>query len=264
MGYRTGQEKKILFLRCTDNVKVAIQVALMLDGLRFQTTPLMSLANGCCMDSSAKMLLLRSAHLQGYMGGVVTSDDEEWQYSAEGPVNCLVGKHRIHYMWTGEFLQPSLGKMSVNLGTGKWDGVNLYWFPVSPPGEGIKNTLGTFCYDPQPVSHYLYTDKDQEYLPDTATNEWKWTRHFLASKTNEAREWIVEGAIPRPVVMLLQMMRDYIRSGALDNSHFVPLAPVETEPARFRPQRFATRSGEHIRPIGRTKSMSHTFDRHLT
>lgn len=259
--YQSGQEKRVMFLRCTDDVQVAIHVVLMLDGLRFQTTPLMSLANGCCMDSSAKMLLLRSVHLQGFIGGVVTSDEEEWQYSAEGAVNCLVGQHRIHYMWTGEFLQPSLGKMSVNLGTGKWDGANLYWFPVSAPGEGIKNTLGSYWYEPQPVSHYLYTDTDQEYLTVDATREWKWTRHFLASKTNEAREWIVEGAIPRPVVMLLQMMRDYIRSGSLDNSHFLPRAPATAEPDNGPRKRFVTRSGDRIRPIGRTKSMGHTIDR---
>ena len=215
----------------------------MIDGLQHQHKPLLSEENGCCIDSSVKMLLLRSLHKTGLIGGVATSANEEWQYSVEGAMNCLVGERHIQYTWTGEFLQPSLGAGSVNLGTGKWDGVNLYWFPRSQDQASIKNIMGDFFYGAHPFCHFLYNPSGNEYLSEDAKQEWQWTRHFLASKDGES-EWIIEGQVPRPVVMLLQMMRYYLSSpqfqldglpivGAKnEGSNTAPVSLVRTNSAR--------------------------------
>merc|ERR1712137_247894 len=188
-------------------------LALALDGLKFQTTALLSEENGCCIDNPIKILLLRKLYKSNYAGGIIKSNEEEWQYNSDGSLNCLVGSKKIHYTWTGEFLQPSLGSDIFNFGTGKWDGVNLFWFPATSPSatNSVKNTIGRLYYGRKPFRHYVYSEKENEYLTKDSENEWKWTRHFLASKSGEP-EWIIEGDVPKPVVMLLQMMRYYIKT----------------------------------------------------
>ena len=37
-------------------------------------------------------------------------------------------------------------------------------------------------------------------------HDWQWTRHFL-KRVNGEGEWIVEGSMPEPVVMFLQILR---------------------------------------------------------
>ena len=37
-------------------------------------------------------------------------------------------------------------------------------------------------------------------------HNWQWTRHFL-KRVNGEGEWIVEGSMPEPVVMFLQILR---------------------------------------------------------
>lgn len=193
--------------------------ALTLDGLRFQSKPLMSEENGCCMDNTIKILLLRKLFKNNYGGGIVKSAEEEWQYNSDGSVNCLIGQHKLHYTWTGEFLQPSLGPEIINFGTGKWDGINLWWFPPSSDSNGIKNILGNFYYSRNPIYHYLFSPIGREYLSNDSKKEWKWSRHFLASKEGE-KEWILEGDIPPPVVMLLQLMRYFINDSSLKKIKF--------------------------------------------
>lgn len=210
VAYLSGDGKYKLIFKVPGDVKSTILWALGMDGLRNQNIPLLSEENGCCIDKSVKMLLLRSIYKSGYKGGIVKSGDEDWQYNSEGSVHCIVGALRLNYTWTGEFLQPSVGSKAINMGTGKWDGVNLYWFAPAGPQNGIKNTLGEFYHSREPSSHYIYDEKDGEYISDDGRKEWKWSRHFLASKESE-REWIVEGDIPQPVIMLLQLMRYYIQ-----------------------------------------------------
>jgi hypothetical protein len=59
---------------------------------------------------------------------------------------------------------------------------------------------------------YFFDPKEREYRPEISLyTQWKWTRHFLASKGGEG-EWAVEGEVPEPVIMFLQMIR-YSRLG---------------------------------------------------
>jgi len=211
ISYLIADRQSYLVFRIPDDSNRTTLWALTIDGLKYQKRPLMSEENGCCMDNPIKILLLRKLFKSSYAGGIVKSADEEWQYNSDGSIVCLVGKYKISYTWTGEFLQPSLGNEIFNFGTGKWDGVSLFWFPSASSGDGLKNTIGQFCFARKPWSHYLFCAKNREYLSEDSSNEWKWSRHFLASKEDEP-EWIVEGEIPEPVVMLLQMMRYYIRS----------------------------------------------------
>jgi hypothetical protein len=46
-------------------------------------------------------------------------------------------------------------------------------------------------------------------LPVDESLDWKWTRHFLASKA-QSSEWIMEGVVPEPIVMLVQQRRYWL------------------------------------------------------
>ena len=205
-----GAKSSQIMIKLTDDFRSAILWALAIDGLRFQHQPLISVQNGCCIDNSVKILLLRSLYKSGHKGGIVKSGEEDWQYNSGGSVNCLVGETKLSYTWTGEFLQPSIGANSINKGTGRWDGVNLYWFGPGTAEHGVKNIMGEFYFSRKPEYHYIYDNKNREYLSNDGKKEWKWSRHFLASKDGE-REWIVEGEIPEPVTILLQLLRYHIQ-----------------------------------------------------
>merc|ERR1711862_492965 len=81
-------------------------------------------------------------------------------------------------------------------GSGKWDGVSLIW-----NDESCNGMIST------PAVRFDWNQNTREYTNVMEPSQvWKWTRHFLASKFG-AGEWIVEGDIPEPVVMFLQMIR---------------------------------------------------------
>ena len=89
-----------------------------------------------------------------------------------------------------------LDNESRALGSGKWDGISLIWYD-----ESYNGMITT------PVVRFDWSQSDREYTNASSESQvWKWTRHFLASKFG-AGEWIVEGEVPEPVVMFLQMIR---------------------------------------------------------
>ena len=101
----------------------------------------------------------------------------------------------LKYRWDGEML-IGVDDVSRSLGSGKWNGISLIWFDES--NNGMITT---------PVVRFDWSQADREYTSALDESQvWKWTRHFLASKFG-AGEWIVEGDIPNPVVMFLQMIR---------------------------------------------------------
>jgi hypothetical protein len=141
--------------------------------------------------------------LNGYKGAEVNSGEEQWEYFSDGRVKSLSGN--FLYVWDGEFLQPS--DPDYNFGTGKWDGLNLWWFP--PMGNSffsLKNRSSDSYYCKTPSSHYIYNASNQEFISGLVEKDWKWTRHFLASR-GTGLEWRVEGEIPKPVVMFLELLR---------------------------------------------------------
>jgi hypothetical protein len=52
------------------------------------------------------------------------------------------------------------------------------------------------------VLTYQWHPVAREYRTERADDNWKWTRHFLASTSGQG-EWIMEGEIPEVVVMVL-------------------------------------------------------------
>ena len=50
------------------------------------------------------------------------------------------------------------------------------------------------------ISNSFISDT-REYLnvEEGEAKSWKWSRHFLASKSGKGSAWLVEGAIPEPV-----------------------------------------------------------------
>ena len=102
---------------------------------------------------------------------------------------------KLSYRWDGEML-IGLDNESRALGSGKWDGISLIWYD-----ESYNGMITT------PVVRFDWSQSDREYTNASSESQvWKWTRHFLASKFG-AGEWIVEGEVPEPVVMFLQMIR---------------------------------------------------------
>jgi len=101
----------------------------------------------------------------------------------------------LAYRWDGEML-IGIDEVSTSFGSGKWNGVSMVWFD-----EAANGLIGN------PSMRYHWNEQDREYTSEQeAAQVWKWTRHFLASKFG-AGEWIVEGDVPEPVVMFLQLMR---------------------------------------------------------
>ena len=129
----------------------------------------------------------------GYKGGEIKSSyDEEWSFSADGILQSeiIIGPE-LKFRWDGEML-VGLNPNSTQLGSGKWNGISIKWMK-----DNSSECLLQFDWD-----FFL-----REYTNNVDKNVvWKWTRHFLASKFGSG-EWIVEGSVPEPVVMFLQIIR---------------------------------------------------------
>lgn len=196
--------------KVADDKKATAQWVLGIDGLKYQDKPLLSLKNACCLDNSTKLILLRMLYKDSYKGAVLKNGVDDWYYTDDGLVVNGNESDPIKYNWTGEILHPALSDNSKNLGTGRWDGANLWWFPASDAVNGVKNPSGNFYHAQAPSQHYIYNANEREYLCGDSDFDWKWTRHFLASKGGD-KEWIIEGFVPDPVVMLLQMLCYHLR-----------------------------------------------------
>ncbi|KAL6071663.1 PH domain-containing protein [Balamuthia mandrillaris] len=161
-----------------------------------------------------KDAIMKYLYLEGYKGAILKSSyEEEWQYTGKGVLRADRGMdpedEGLTYVWNGSMLRPAnpppdvtqaTGGGSItnkSYGCGTWDGVWLSWYALSPE------------HDLAPFLVYKWNRKEREYQTDDPALTWKWTRHFLACK-NASGEWIVEGEVPEPVVMMLQILR-YIR-----------------------------------------------------
>jgi len=158
---------------------------------------------------------------------VKSSYDEEWSYSPNGELVCqtfgdqqnkqLQSKQKVVYLWDGETLRPKEG--SPSFGVGRWNGVWLAWYQTtrregdkdkgaSEEGDGVDASgLGQQQQQQEePLFRYFWVPGEREFQTHNLQLTWKWTRHFLASKFGTG-EWILEGEVPNPVVMCLQLMR---------------------------------------------------------
>ncbi|KAL6059699.1 PH domain-containing protein [Balamuthia mandrillaris] len=148
-------------------------------------------------------------------------------------------KTNLEYIWNGSEFLPKRG--SPCFGFGRWNSVSLMWFynpnslssstaivPSSSLNSEPQNSEDSNTYT-KPTSsalggessylqlvkqshtsiyfNYFWDPAEKEYLNrEDPRLDWKWTRHFLASKSNIEREWIVEGDAPQPLVMFMQLL----------------------------------------------------------
>jgi hypothetical protein len=140
---------------------------------------------------------LKRAYKDGFKGGQIKSSyEEEWAYSADGVLWSQIGVDgEYSYRWDGEML-IGLNPLSRALGAGRWDGIALVWNFEASNGMISKPTMRFDWYQSEREYHNVLEP----------SQIWKWTRHFLASKFG-AGEWILEGNVPEPVVMFLQIIR---------------------------------------------------------
>ena len=183
-------EKKLTLQAETDVEMVRWICALDAVQIRAQMDPTL-------LNPIDKHRLLNYSYKDKHLGGEIQSSYEEaWSYSKDGVLKSSLGLDTpLSYRWDGEML-IGIDNESRDLGSGKWDGITLVWY-----NETFNGMIAT------PSVSYDWNFAEQEYTNTAEDSQvWKWTRHFLASKFG-AGEWIVEGQVPQPVVMFLQMMR---------------------------------------------------------
>ncbi len=149
-------------------------------------------------------------------GFVKSSYEEEWSYHPGGTLE----RHEpfkgqtLSYLWDGETLRPKDNHTS--LGLGRWNGVWLSWYKTCDTTE-------------EPLFRYFWVPSDKEFQTTNYLLTWKWTRHFLASKHGSG-EWIMEGEVPSPVIMCLQLMHYAVLLGSLEEKAEMKARKAEIEP----------------------------------
>jgi len=153
------------------------------------------------MDPVEKRNLLAHVYKECIRGGAAKCDDEEWSYSPDGTLTRVFGhKDSLKYIWNGEWLKPADSNL-VNYGKGKWNGLIVSW-------NCTEENSGT-------IIEYIFDENNRDYnkmgrFGKRAT--WRWTRHFLATTDEGGGEWIVEGQMPEPVVLMIQLIKE-VRTG---------------------------------------------------
>lgn len=185
-------QERVMALMGEDCVETALWM-LALGGLAQRN---LSVPADSPLDEQEQRELLRYVHLEGYKGGILKmSREEEWHYWPKGLVKSDRGVDPpLTYSWDGESFTPVLrGEEEESYGWGRWNGVWMEWHA---PGTS-SSVPAVLTYQWHPVA--------REYRTERADDNWKWTRHFLASTSGQG-EWIMEGEIPEVVVMMLQML----------------------------------------------------------
>jgi len=151
------------------------------------------------VDVITKVSIMERLFKADHAGGVLKGSlGDEWQYFSTGSLRCSQGPSTgVTYIWDGSSLLPTnKGSSGDDEHGGCWNGVDVSW----------KDTQGKII-----ISH-VFLPEVREYkslLPIDESLDWKWTRHFLASKA-QTGEWIMEGAVPEPIVMLVQQRRYWL------------------------------------------------------
>jgi len=131
-----------------------------------------------------------------FKGGVIKSSyDEEWQYFPSGRLVSSDGlPGDLEFAFDGQRLMPRAS--SSQYGYGVWMGLYIRWY------DSVDMPL-----DSEPSSEFTWNCGEREYYSPAEQQCWKWTRHFLANKFGGG-EWIMEGNVPEPIVMFLQLLRN--------------------------------------------------------
>eukprot|EP00013_Stygamoeba_regulata_P001032 CAMPEP_0177632716 /NCGR_PEP_ID=MMETSP0447-20121125/2451_1 /TAXON_ID=0 /ORGANISM="Stygamoeba regulata, Strain BSH-02190019" /LENGTH=548 /DNA_ID=CAMNT_0019134325 /DNA_START=3 /DNA_END=1649 /DNA_ORIENTATION=+ len=143
------------------------------------------------LDAPEKSKLLAELHFHAFKGANVKGCDCEWSYQPTGKLLCEVGSLAgVAYTWDGARFSPS-NPESEKYGYGVWTGLNLMWFSdVSAPSL-------------PPTHTFVYASQQREFFSKSVV--WKFARNFMIRKDGNG-EWIIDGEIPDPVVMMLQLL----------------------------------------------------------
>jgi len=179
----TMLQTKVIFTSKDHNDLGAWQLAL--DAMKYPNH-----FSGSCMDAAEKQSLLRSLYFEGYKGGLVKSnDDEEWSYSSTGILQNVDNKEKS-YQWDGQSLIPLDDKDTSELG--RWDGVRIAWMDGTATEPDVSLT---------------YVHHEGEFINQDPLLNFKWSRHFLVSVEEGSHFWAMNGNVPSPIVMFLQLLR---------------------------------------------------------
>eukprot|EP01102_Stenamoeba_stenopodia_P016029 TRINITY_DN5548_c0_g1_i1.p1 TRINITY_DN5548_c0_g1~~TRINITY_DN5548_c0_g1_i1.p1 ORF type:complete len:1273 (+),score=328.72 TRINITY_DN5548_c0_g1_i1:70-3888(+) len=165
-----------------------------------------------------RIVLLSRFFKENFQGGVIRSSNEDkWTYSSDGVVLCERGPYQNHeYHWNGEALRNK--RSSINSKEyGKWNSVWLGWL------DSISGKYLAICrWNPNTSSFVM--EKGLEF---------KWNGYDLSSSDKNTC-WHVEGQVPGPVVMLLELLQGLPtgeESSPEEETALVILTPVQESPS---------------------------------
>eukprot|EP00026_Physarum_polycephalum_P006870 Phypoly_transcript_06923.p1 GENE.Phypoly_transcript_06923~~Phypoly_transcript_06923.p1 ORF type:complete len:561 (+),score=71.45 Phypoly_transcript_06923:255-1685(+) len=210
-GFHIGcADGTILNLAATDKTQMAAWM-LAIDGTKH------NFSFNSSMDPTEKAALIRYHSFEGRKGGHVKSNhpggEQDWAYFKEGELGVAEGeeKNGISFKWNGEVLYANKrqqnGEPVTTCLTARWNGITLAYYFL--PSNLLRIETKKPIFIPTPVVTYSWYEHDREYRPIEGSRVpiYKWTRHFLVEKSapTGTGEWIVEGDIPEPLVMTLQL-----------------------------------------------------------
>jgi len=135
-----------------------------------------------------------------YKGGTIKSNNlEEWSYTPAGELRAINGVGvNIVYFWDGETLNSL--NFDYSFGIGKWNGSKLAWYK------------GNYGPDKTPFWECQWDQLSRTF--NHIARPWKFIQAStkLCLTDGNGNEWVIDGDIPEPVVIFLQMIR-YARFG---------------------------------------------------
>jgi len=171
----------------------------------------------------ARQKELKGLYCDPFTGGKVFLNDETWIYDADGsvyPKGENDEESPIRFVWNGYFLLPAENYKSV--GAGEFNGQNLSWYAKE---NQVYKTSGK----KEVTVAYVYEESKKAYSPVTKGSGqlvWKSDGQILKPEnaTNNQSVWLIDGSVPEPVVMLLQMMKysDALASERKNRSDSLP------------------------------------------
>jgi len=140
--------------------------------------------------------LLQVLYKTPFKGGKIKCSvmyDEEWEYLPSGSVKNIKGAEGAEFFWNGDSFNNQNEKFPF--GNGIWNGVWIQW-------NVPKQTTVFMKYYWNPATQTFFEAKKNK-----ASLNWKWAANSLVRKKGGL--WTVEGEVPFPVVMFLQLLRYY-------------------------------------------------------
>jgi hypothetical protein len=123
-------------------------------------------------------------------------EERVWQYNSNGVVKCIKEEDKLYpeCQWNGESLIPK----KEDIGFGRWDSVRLGWF------SSEKKPFFPF--------NYFCAEDRSYYNLEEGEESFEWMGSTLRIRGKDNREWSLEGDVPEPVVVLLEVLHLVVHS----------------------------------------------------